>query len=154
MRQLFTRDTRSQVARTSGAPEGSTYLPTDCPPRPGATNMAGIVTHASLGEHFYPLNGAVFSPLQSDVFPNWTPSSVAPNGLRPTWVVAINTYSPIAHRSGLTTTVPPKAGDSRGTARSTQRPRGYAPGYVTRWPQVAPRWPTFGESGNIPSGGT
>lgn len=80
-------------------------------------------------------------------------STVAPNGLRPAWVVAVNTYSPVAHRNPLTNTTPPRAGDSRGTARPTQRPRGYAPGYVTRWPQTAPRWPTFGESPRIPSGG-
>lgn len=145
-------DFRSCAPRTSGAPEGTIYLPTDCPPRPGYTNVAGLVTHASLGEHYYPLYTKVWSALQSTVFKFWTPSSVAPQGMRPTWVVAINTYSPISHRSTLTTTVPPKAGDSRGVAVPSQRPRGYAPGFVTRWPQAAPRWPSFGESPNSTNG--
>lgn len=129
------------------------HLPTDLPPRIGPTNIAGLVTHGSLGQHFYRLYSEPWAPWSSPVFDKVMPSTVAPNGLRPAWVVAINAYSPIAHRNPLTTVTPPRAGDSRGTARPTQRPRSYAPGYVTRWPQTAPRWPTFGESPATPSGG-
>jgi len=72
------------------------------------------------------------------------------NGLRPRWVVAINTYSPVAHRNppGLRDTVPPRAVSARGVAVPTQRPRPFAPGRVTTWPVSAPRWPTFAESPN------
>lgn len=129
------------------------HLPTDTPPRMGLQNTAGIITHGSLGEHFYPLYTKVWTTLQSKVFPKVAPSDVAPNGLAPVWVVAINTYSPIAHRNPLTTQVPGPIGDSRGVARPTQRPRAYAPGYVTRWPQTAPRWPNFGEAATTPTGG-
>lgn len=127
-------------------------LPTDMPPGPrqgagGATRMVqGLVTHASLGEVAYPLYTAPWSPRQSTVFPLEAPSAVAPNSLRPTWVVAINGYSPVAHRNPLVDVTPPKAITAAGVARPTQRPRGYALPYVTRWPQLAPRWPSWGEA--------
>lgn len=123
-------------------------LPIDAPPsarqvmRP---NVAGLVTHGSAGEAFYPLYSKPWAPWQSTVFPKVQPSSVAPNGLAPTWVVAVNTYSPIGHRNGLTEQVVPKAVPAGGIGRPTQRPRGYAMPYVTAWPQIAPRWPTWGE---------
>lgn len=134
-------------------PLDMTGTPFALPARPGVANVAGLVTHVSLGQVFYRLYTKVWSPMQSAVFPNVEPSSVAPQGLAPRFGIAINTYSPIAHRNGLDTFVPPPIGDSRGIARLTQRPRGYAPGYVTRWPQQAPRWPTFAESPNARQGG-
>lgn len=130
--------------------DGSVHLPTDTPPGArahiGPTNTRGLVTHASLGEAFYAFYTKVWSPLQSVIFPRWTPSSVAPSGLRPTWVVAINSYSPIAHRNGMTTKIPPKAIKAGGVGVPTQRPRGYALPYVTTWPQSSPTWPGWGES--------
>lgn len=126
------------------------FLPTDMPPGArqhlGPTNTAGLVTHASLGERFYPLYTEPWSPRQSDVFPKVDPSKVAPNGVRPVWVVAVNTYSPIAHRNGLSRQVVGQAPTAAGIGRNTQRPRGYALPYVTRWPQIAPRWPSWGEA--------
>lgn len=72
------------------------------------------------------------------------------NALRPKWVVAINSYSPVSHRTPaqLRDGVPPRAISARGVGAVTQRPRGYAPGYVTNWPQASPRWPSFREAPN------
>ena len=130
--------------------DGSVHLPTDTPPGAraniGPTNVRGLVTHASLGEAFYAFYTKVWSPLQSKVFPRWTGSSVARNGLAPVWVVAINTYSPVAHRNGIVNQIPPKAISAAGVAVPTQRPRGYALPYVTTWPQQAPSWLGWGEA--------
>lgn len=130
--------------------DGTIHLPIDKPPGSrahiGPTNVRGLVTHASLGEAFYKFYTKVWSPLQSVVFPRWTGSSVAPNGVKPVWVVAINGYSPIAHRNGLVNQIPAKAISAAGVGVVTQRPRGYALPYVTSWPQSAPQWPTWGES--------
>lgn len=130
-------------------PDGAPCLPTDVPPRNVTRITHGLVTHASLGEVFVPLytepfEGGGIAPAPA-AFPHVKPSSVAPNGLAPTWVVAVNGYSPIAHRNPLAAVIPPRPGASQGVARPTQRPRGYALPAVTRWPQLAPRWPSWGE---------
>jgi len=136
--------------------DGSVHLPTDTPPGArahiGPTNVRGLITHASLGEAFYSLYTKVWSPLQSVLFPKWTGSSVAPSGLRPTWVVAINTYSPIAHRNGQANVIPPRAIKAAGVGKPTQRARNYALPYVTSWPQQSPNWPAWGESSNSRQG--
>lgn len=140
--------------RVRGIPAG-VHLPTDLPPGErahlGPTNVAGLITHASLGQAFYPLYTRPWTPYGSKTFPKVKPSDVAPNGFRPTWVVAINAYSPIAHRSGLTAFTPPAATPARGVGRVTQRGRPFALGFTTRWPQISPRWPSFGEA---PGGGS
>lgn len=124
--------------------------PFDMPPGPhqgtNRPNVAGLVTHASLGEVAYPLYSPPWNSAEFTVFPYVEPSSVAPNSLRPVWVTAVNTYSPVAHRNPLVTTTPPRAVTAAGVAKPTQRPRGYALPYVTRWPQMAPRWPSWGEA--------
>lgn len=126
------------------------HLPTDMPPGArqhlGPTNRAGLVTSGGLAQ-FFALYAKPWGPWSSPApFPKVKPSDVAPNGVRPNWIVAINAYSPIAHRSTLTTTIPPARPSVAGVARPTQRPRPYAPGFVTRWPQIAPRWPSFSEA--------
>jgi hypothetical protein len=136
--------------------DGSVHLPTDTPPGArahiGPTNVRGLVTHASLGEVFYKFYTKPWTTFQSLLFPKSLPSAVAPNGVKPVWVVAINTYSPMAHRNGLTTFTPPKAISAAGVGKVTQRPRGYAMPYVTSWPQNSPSWPTWGESSNSRKG--
>lgn len=127
------------------------HLPIDMSPRPGRTNVAGLVTHASLGQQFYPLYSKPWSslPTSTQQFPKLAPSACAPNGFRPTWVVSINTYSPVAHRNGLTQQVWPEgSAASKRVAVVTQTPRPFAGGFVTRWPRVAPRWPSWAESPN------
>lgn len=122
-------------------------LPMDPPPRPGVANQHGLVVHGSLGQQFFPFPYVPYTSYQSTVFPKVASSACAPNGLKPNWVVFINTYSPISHRNPLTQHVPRPIGDSRGVGRVTQKPRGYGLGKVTRWPQMSPRWPSFGENG-------
>jgi hypothetical protein len=112
----------------------------------GPTNVAGLITHGDPGTVLYPLYSEPWAPYQSTVFPRSLGSACAANGVKPAWGVAINAYSPIAHRNGMTMTVPPKARSGLGVARPTQRARPYALGYATRWPQTAPRWPTWGEA--------
>jgi hypothetical protein len=118
----------------------------------GPTNVAGLITHGNPGTVLFPLYTVPFAPFQSDVFPKSQGSRCAANGVKPAWGVAINAYSPIAHRNGLTTQIPPVVKSAAGVGRSTQRPRGYAAGYVTRWPQTAPRWPNWGEAPNASRG--
>lgn len=136
--------------------DGSVHLPTDVPPGArsmlGGINRRGLVTHGSAGEVWVPIAPHPFAPLQSTPFPKALPSAVAPDAIKPTFVVAINTYSPIAHRNALTDKTPPRAIPGAGVGRPTQRPRPYAMGYATRWPQLAPRWPTWGESPNAAPG--
>jgi hypothetical protein len=112
----------------------------------GPTNVAGLVTHGDPGTVLYPLYSVPWAPYTNKAFPKSLGSNTAANGVKPAWGVAINAYSPIAHRNALTTMVPPKAVTAGGVGRPTQRPRPYAAGYATRWPQIAPRWPTWGEA--------
>jgi hypothetical protein len=112
----------------------------------GPTNVAGLITHGDPGTVLYPLYSVPWAPYQSEAFPRSLGSATAANGVKPAWGVAINAYSPIAHRSGLTEMIPPKMLTGLGVAVPTQRPRAYAAGYATRWPQTAPRWPTWPES--------
>lgn len=121
-------------------------LPMDMPPSSPKTMVQGLVTHASLGQAFYPLYSVPWSGYDAPSFPKVKPSKVAPNGLAPTWVVAVNTYSPIGHRNGLSAQVVPKAVSAAGIGRPAMRPRTYGVPFVTAWPQIAPRWPTWGEA--------
>ena len=129
-------------------PDGTVALPTDTPPRNTTRINHGLVTHASLGEvpmrlYARPWSGDSSRPT---VFTKVRGSDVAPNYIRPTWVVAVNTYSPISHRSHTDVMPIPAVPARPPAAPVTQRPRPYAAGYVTRWPQVAPRWPSWGEA--------
>lgn len=121
-------------------------LPTDTPPHMGPTNRAGLITHGWVGDRLIPLYAQPWNSAEFTTFPDVEPSAVAPNGIKTKAIVAINTYSPIAHRSTLTTTMPTPTRPARGVATPTQRPRSYAAGYVTAWPQMAPRWPSWGEA--------
>lgn len=123
--------------------------PFDVPPRNTTRVVHGLITHASYGEQpveLYTRPWSGDSSSGSAAFPLAKPSYVSPNSIRPTWGVAINAYSPVAHRNGLTTVTPPKAIPAGGIGTPTQRPRGYAYRYVTAWPQSAPAWPTWGEA--------
>lgn len=128
------------------------FLPIDMPPHRGPTNTAGLVTHGWVGDRLIPLYAKPWNPYESTSFPHVEPSSVAPDGIGTKAIVAVNTYSPIAHRSTLTTTMPTPAIPARGIGVPTQRPRSYAAGYVTAWPQMAPRWPSWGEARGSRSG--
>lgn len=128
--------------------DGSPSWPTDEPPRNDTRINTGLVTHASLGEipvvfptRPYPGGGRAVA-----AFPLLAGSAVAANCIRPTWVVAINAYSPISHRSRMTDVIPPRAVPSTGVGTVTMRPRGFATGYVTRWPQSSPVWPNWAEA--------
>lgn len=141
-------------ASTPAAPPGPRQVgPFRKQPRNDTRITHGLITHGSLGERFVPLYSRPWSGLSTldTTFPNWRGSMVAPNGLAPTYVVAINTYSPIGHRSALTAVVPPMAEPAANHTRQAgggapvQRRRPYAMPYVTRWPQVAPVWPSWVE---------
>lgn len=133
-----------------------TFLPIDPPPSNRvvigavASNFVGIHQSGSLGQIDVPLYTRPWAPWQSAAFPSVQGSSagVTPNVIRPSWWVAVMKYSPITHRNPLTNFRPPRALPARGVGVPTQRPRGYAPGYVTRWPMPAPQWPSFAESPN------
>ena len=144
-----------------GTPVAGPMAPTEIGPfrtQPANTTRfrQGLVTHASLGEIFFPLYSRPWSGDSSTntAFPDVRPSAVAPNGRAPQFVVAINAYSPIAHRNPLRDRVPPPAiparsqTGQRGGGPLRQRPRPYAMPYVTRWPQIAPAWPSWAESPN------
>lgn len=113
----------------------------------------GLVTHGSFGGVHVPLYAEPWSGDSAPpppAFPLVRPSTVAPNGLNPTFVVSINAYSPVAHRNGLVsrpgTRAVPATIAAAVVAKVSQRPRPYAMGYVTRWPQTAPRWPSWEEA--------
>lgn len=126
--------------------------PPGCRQHLGPTNVAGLVTHGDPGTVLYPLYTVPWAPYGSKPFPRSQGSLCAANGVKPAWGVAINAYSPIAHRNALTMAPGHAVISARGIARPTQRPRGYAAGYVTRWPQLAPRWPSWGEAPNAKIG--
>lgn len=149
-------------------------LPFDMPPsarRVLQPMMQGLHTSGSSGQVAVPLYAVPWAPMGSKTFPNVLGSQAAANidssgilpvrasrgsgnVLRPTYGVAINTYSPVSHRTPprLRDGIPPRAIPAGGVAVPTQRPRPYAPGYVTSWPQSAPRYPTFAESPNARRG--
>lgn len=140
-------------------PDGTLLLPTDMPPsnrRVSLQNQAGIHTSGVEGEIAYPMYSVPWAPWQSKVFPDAQPSQpgVSPNFWRWKWVVAINAYSPIAHRTApaLRDKVPPRVISARGVAVPTQRPRPYAMPYSTLWPMAAPTWPSWREAPNAPGG--
>jgi len=148
-------------------PDGSVRLPSDMPPSKRTTRIPltqGIVTHGAAGEVAVPLYSVPWNPMDSKTFPAVEGSNAAAtigssgifpvrrgdpnmNALRPRWVVALNRFSPIAHRStpAIRDDVPPRAISARGVGAVTQRPRGYAAGYTTFWPSIAPQWPTWRE---------
>ena len=155
-------------------PAGRTRLPIDPPPSNRRTRIPltqGIVTMGAAGEIAYPFPVVPWNSWESTEFPNVEGSNSAAtigesgpfpvragrpnmNALRVKWVTSQNFYSPLAHRTAaaLRDSVPPRAISARGVGAVTQRPRGYAVGYVTRWPQSAPRWPSWGESSTTREG--
>lgn len=143
-------------------------LPFDMPPsarRVLQPMMQGLHTTGSAGQVAVPLYSVPWTTYQSEAFPNVAGSRAAAdidrtgiipvratrgsgNVIRPTYGVSVNTYSPVSHRTPprLRDGIPPRAIPAAGVAVPTQRPRPYAAGYVTTWPQSAPRWPTFAEA--------
>ena len=143
-------------------------LPFDMPPsarRVLQPMMQGLHTTGSAGQVAVPLYSVPWAPTSSPVFPNAAGSVAAANidrsgilpvraaggsgnVIRPTYGVSVNTYSPVSHRTPprLRDGIPPRAIPAAGVAVPTQRARPYASGYVTSWPQTAPRWPTFAEA--------
>ena len=139
---------------------GGVTLPTDTPPRSATGPLVqGIITTGSLGERWVPVQ-APFSTFQSDTFPKVFPSKVAPNAIKPTFMVAANKYSPISHRSfngtfrslfcpDVATAQPVQnlvGPYARPPQRFAMKPRPYALGYVTAWPMRTPQWPTWGQA--------
>ena len=149
-------------------PNGGVRLPTDMPPGPRRVlqrMMQGLHTSGSAGQVAVSLYAVPWAPTSSSVFPNAAGSVAAAkidtsgilpvraaggsgNVMRPAYGVAINTYSPVSHRTPprLRDGIPPRVIPAGGVAVPTQRARNYAPGYVTAWPQSAPRWPTLSEA--------
>lgn len=149
-------------------PDGSVTLPMDMPVsnrRRLIPLVQGLVFAGSSGEIEVPFSTVPWNSTESSEFPAYEGSTAAAtigtsgpfpvrvgrpnmNALRPKWGVAINAYSPIAHRTAakLRDGIQPRAISARGVGAVTQRPRGYAVGYVTRWPVPAPQYPSWSEA--------
>lgn len=155
-------------------PDGTVRLPMDPPPSNRVTRLPlvqGIRTIGAAGEIAYPLPTVPWNSTESVEFPAYERSEAAAtigtsgpfpvragrpnmNAWRWKWVVSTNSFSPVSHRTpaALRDSVPPRVISARGVGAVTQRPRGYAVGFATRWPNIAPQWPTWGESRNPRTG--
>lgn len=108
----------------------------------------GITVQGELGEKWIPIQKPwPGQGLVSTTFPNWQPSTVAPDAIKPALLITRNDYSPVSHpraRYAFSEQLPVPAAPPNttypGVNHASRRASG-AP-YTTPYPMAYPDWPT------------
>lgn len=108
----------------------------------------GLFVMGELGTLWIPIQAPwAGQGLESKVFPNYQPSKVAPNAIKPALLITRNDYSPVSHsefRARFSAQLPvpasPPNNKLAGVNNASRRASGAS--FTTPYPMTYPSWPT------------